>query len=106
MRTWLKVDAEPAIQFELTCVKLLQGDAARASRDHPATFSVAGTFTLNKNTKPLETTATGWREGRRLIVTGTTTIDTTAYGLPIVKQFFLTVDKNVDVAFHLEFVLP
>jgi polyisoprenoid-binding protein YceI len=106
MRTWLKVDANPAIKFELTSVRLVQGDAAHATKEHPATFAVAGTFTLNQTPKPLTATATGWREGNRLVIDGTTVIDTTAYGLPIVQTLFLTVDKNVDVAFHLEYALP
>ncbi len=47
-----------------------------------------------------------WREGKRLTVEGIATIDTVDHGLPIVKQLFMTVDKNVDVAFHLVFNVP
>jgi hypothetical protein len=49
---------------------------------------------------------TGWRESRELVIEGATTIDTTQYGLPIISQYFLTVDRNVDVKFHLVFKLP
>jgi hypothetical protein len=57
-------------------------------------------------TKPLNARVSGWRSGRQLVVDGKTTIDTTQFGLPIITQFVLTVDKNVDVAFHLVFDLP
>jgi len=106
MFTWLHVDVNPGINFQLNKVKLVQGDPARATKDHPAQFTVDGDFTLNKTTKPMETHALGWREDKWLVVTGTTQIDTTDYGLPIIKQFFMSVDKQVDVAFRLVFDLP
>jgi polyisoprenoid-binding protein YceI len=106
MRDWLHVGTHPEIEFQLTTVLPLKGDPAKATRDNPAQFTVRGTLTLNGTTRPLETTAAGWREGNALVVTGTTRIDTTAYGLPIIKQLFLTVDKEVDIAFHLVFDLP
>lgn len=106
MAAWLHVEANPRITFRLTGVRLSKGDPATADRDHPAQFMVVGDFTLNKVTKPLETSALGWREGNRLIVTGATKINTADHGLPIITQLFMTVDKEVDVAFHLVFVLP
>jgi hypothetical protein len=106
MRDWLHVDTQPRIEFHLAKVTCLTGDLSRATRDHPAQFSVLGDFTLNKITKPLATKVLGWREGNLLVVTGAAQIDTTAYGLPIVRQFFLTVDKDVDITFHLVFDLP
>jgi polyisoprenoid-binding protein YceI len=106
MDAWLHVETNPEIRFDLTRLTPLQGDLAHATKAQPALFAVSGTFTLNRVGKALETKAAAWREGRELIVEGTTTIDTTAYGLPIVRQFFLTVDKQVDIAFHLVFDLP
>jgi polyisoprenoid-binding protein YceI len=103
METWLNVTANPDIRFELTQVTPLAGDLAHATKEHPAQFTVRGTFTLNKVGKPLETTASAWREGRRLIVEGTAQINTADHGLPVVRTLFLTVDKEVDIAFHLEF---
>jgi len=61
---------------------------------------------LNKITEPLQTEAIAWREGKYLVITGSFKIDTTAYKLPIIKQFFMTVDKDVDVVFQLKFDLP
>lgn len=106
MKTWLHTDQNPDIRFELAAAKPLQGDLAHATKEHPALFAVTGTFTLNQVAKPLATKVSAWREGRQLIVDGTAAIDTTDHGLPIVKQLFLTVDKNVDIAFHLVFELP
>jgi polyisoprenoid-binding protein YceI len=106
METWLNVTANPSIVFELTKVTPLTGDLTHATKEHPAQFTVHGTFTLNKVGKPLETTASAWRDGKKLIVEGTAQIDTTAYGLPVVRTLFLTVDKQVDIAFHLEFEIP
>jgi len=106
MIAWLNVDANPNIRFDLVKVKLLRGDLAHATKDQPAHFEVSGTFTLNKVAKPLETEATAWREGNKLVVEGTTQIDTADHGLPEVRTFFLTVDKQVDIAFHLVFDLP
>jgi len=40
------------------------------------------------------------------VVTGTTSVNTLDHGLPIIQQFFMTVDKDVDVSFHLVFDLP
>jgi hypothetical protein len=87
-------------------VKLIKGDSSTAVKDHPAQFGVSGIFTLNKTPKPLEAQAIGWREGKFLVVTGTTKINTADHGLPEVRQLFLTVDKVVDVSFHLVFDLP
>jgi YceI-like domain len=106
MFDWLHVHAIPGISFELTHVLSMDGEAARATKDHPAKFLVSGKFTLNKVVKTLETQAFGWREGKWLVVIGKTQVDTTDYGLPIIKQYFLTVDKEVDIDFHLVFDLP
>jgi polyisoprenoid-binding protein YceI len=106
MFDWLHVDVNPAIDFQLKSVKLLKGDLASATKEHPAQFAVGGDFTLNKITKPLEAQALAWREGKCLVVTGATKINTVDHGLPIVRQPFMTVDKEVDVAFHLVFDLP
>jgi polyisoprenoid-binding protein YceI len=103
METWLHVTANPVILFELTKVIPLTGDLAHATKEHPAQFTVSGTFTLNKVGKPLETTASAWRDGTNLVVEGTAQIDTSDHGLPVVRTLFLTVDKKVDIAFHLVF---
>lgn len=106
MFTWLQVEANPVISFQLTEVKLIKGNSGTAVKDHPAQFGVSGIFMLNKTPKPLEAQAIGWREGKFLVVTGTTKINTADHGLPEVRQLFLTVDKMVDVSFHLVFDLP
>jgi len=106
MYAWLHVDTIPGISFALTRVLSMDGKAVTATKDHPAKFLVTGKFTLNKVTKPLETQVLGWREGKWLVVTGTTQVDTTAHGLPIIKQYFMTVDKEVDIDFRLVFDLP
>jgi polyisoprenoid-binding protein YceI len=106
MYAWLHVDTVPQISFELTRVLSTGGKAVSATKDHPAKFRVTGKFTLNKVTKPLEAQVLAWREGKGLVVTGKTRVDTTAHGLPIIKQYFMTVDKEVDIDFHLVFDLP
>jgi polyisoprenoid-binding protein YceI len=106
MFDWLHVETNPGISFELTRVLSTEGNAAKASKDHPAKFLVSGKFTLNKVVKPLETQALGWRQGKWLVVTGTTQVDTSEHGLPIIKQYFMTVDKEVQIDFHLVFDLP
>jgi polyisoprenoid-binding protein YceI len=106
MFNWLDVDANPGISFHLDRVKLLKGDPAHATTNHPAQFTVEGDFTLNKIRKPLEAQALGWREGEWLVVTGRTQINTADHALPEIRQLFLTVDKKVDIAFRLVFDLP
>ncbi|MCE0484870.1 MAG: YceI family protein [Methylacidiphilales bacterium] len=106
MYDWLHVDANPAINFELKDVKLVQGDFDTATKDHPAQFTIGGNFTLNKVTKPLAASVLGWKAGNLLIVVGNTKINTADHGLPIIKQLFMTVDKEVDVTFYLVFDLP
>ena len=106
MRNWLHVAEKPRIEYRLDKLTCDSGVPARATRDHPAAFTVHGYFTLNHATKPLTAQVLGWREDQRLIVTGAIRIDTTAYGLPIIRQLMMTVDKNVDVSFRLVFDLP
>ena len=106
MLAWLHVDLNPDLSFRLTRVTLVSGDPAQATKDRPARFTVVGTFTLNHVSKPLEAQADGWREGDLLFVTGKTKVDTASHGLPIIKKFFMTVGKDVDVDFHLAFDLP
>ena len=106
MLAWLHVDVNPDLSFHLTRVTVVSGDPGRATKDHPAQFTVQGTFTLNHVSKPLEAQADGWREGDLLVVAGKTKVDTASYGLPIIKKFFMTVGKDVDVDFHLAFDLP
>ena len=106
METWLNVTTNPDIRFELTKATPLAGDLAHATKANPAQFIVRGTFRLNQVDKPLVTTATAWREGKRLVIEGTAQIDTADHGLPEVRTLFLTVDKKVDIAFHLVFELP
>ena len=106
MFQWLHVDVNPGISFELTRVISMDGKAATATKDHPSKFVVTGNFILNKVAKPLQTEVSGWREGTRLVVNGATQVNTADHGLPIIKQYFMTVDKAVDVSFHLVFNLP
>lgn len=40
------------------------------------------------------------------MVSGATVVDTTTHDLPIIKKFFMTVGKDVDIDFHLSFDLP
>jgi polyisoprenoid-binding protein YceI len=106
MQAWLGVDANPKIEFRLGKITRTGGDPVHANRASPASFAVSGEFTLNDTTRPLNANVMGWREVPLLIIEGTARIDTTQFGLPVIQQFFLTVDKNVDVAFHLVFDLP
>jgi polyisoprenoid-binding protein YceI len=106
MRAWLHVEASPRLEFHLAKITHMSGDPAHATLAQPAFFQVQGDFTLNHETRPLIAQVTGWRDGPLLVIDGGTTIDTTQYGLPIIHQFFLTVDKRVDVKFHLVFDLP
>jgi polyisoprenoid-binding protein YceI len=106
MREWLRIDVNPGIEFRLAKIKrTAPGDVSRSAQA-PSLYDVTGDFTLNGITRPLAARARGWLDGHTLVVEGTTKIDTTEYGLPIIKQFFLTVDPNVDVKFHLVFNLP
>jgi polyisoprenoid-binding protein YceI len=106
MEKWLDAPTNPRIEYRLEKIERVSGDPAQATKTSPATFTVQGDFTLNHTTRPLSAQVTGWREKGLLVIEGTTTIDTTAYGLPIIKQMFMTVDRNVDVSFHLVFDLP
>lgn len=106
MYQWLRVDQNPAIAFAVTRVLSMDGKAALATAEHPAQFMVFGNLTLNKVTKPVQTQVAGWQDGNLLVVTGATQIDTTDYGLPVIKRFWMAVDKEVDINFHLVFDLP
>jgi polyisoprenoid-binding protein YceI len=103
---WLQVRKNPDIEFQLGKVKLLGGDPLHATKAAPAQYALSGVFTLNKVGKPLKTEAHVYRDGQLLIADGTARIDTVDHGLPEVKAFFMTVDRNVDITFHLVFDLP
>ncbi len=105
MLMWLHADTHPSLGFQLASVKLDQGDVAHPTKDQPAQFTVAGSFTLNGMTHPLKVPATAWREGKLLVVAGAFKLNTGDYGLPQVKQLFLTVDEQVDVSYRLAFDL-
>ena len=106
MYSWLSVTAHPAIVFELTRVKLLEGDTKSASRTKPAKFKVKGKLSLNNHSQPIESTALGWREGNLLVVSGEAVVDTVAAGLPQIKKAFLAVASDVQVKYRLAFNLP
>jgi polyisoprenoid-binding protein YceI len=106
MESWLHAGANPEIVFILDRVKLFAGEPRNATGSDPARFTVQGRLQLNRQEHPISDMADGWRSGSTIVVSGTTSIDTEDYGLPQVRQLFLTVDKKVDIAYHLVFDLP
>lgn len=106
MWEWLKIDAHPEATFTLESVKPIEGDGQKADAAHPARFQVAGTLTLNGVKQAVAGTAQGWREKDRLIVSGNTVLDTLKYGLPQIRQAFLTVGTNVKTSYRFTFILP
>ncbi|HEY3898349.1 MAG TPA: YceI family protein [Chthoniobacter sp.] len=106
MRDWLKIDAHPDATFSLESVKLVEGDVQHAGASHPAKFQVSGELTLNGTKQPISGSALGWREKDRLVVTGQTVIDTLKYGLPQIREAFMTVGTNVKTSYRFTFILP
>lgn len=106
MLAWLNVDVHPVASLQLDKVKAITGGYATADANHPASFEVIGAFSLNGRKQPLASTASGWRDKDRLIVSGETTIDTLKYGLPQIREAFMTVGTNVKVTYKLSFALP
>jgi len=106
MREWLKIDAHPDATFRLESVALVDGDAQKAVVGHPAKFLVRGELSLNGVKQPISGNALGWRDKDRLIVTGETVIDTLKYGLPQIREAFMTVGTQVKTSYRFEFILP
>lgn len=106
MRDWLKVEVHPDVTFALESVKLVEGDSKQADPQHPAKFTVNGTFTLNGTKQPFSGAARGWRDKDRLVVSGEAVIDTLKFGLPQIKQAFLTVGTQVKTSYRFSFILP
>jgi polyisoprenoid-binding protein YceI len=106
MKEWLKVDVHPDATFSLESVKLVSGDAKKASATQPAQFTVSGELTLNGVKQPITGAASGWREKDRLIVTGEATVDTLKAALPQIRQAFMTVGTNVKTSYRFAFILP
>jgi polyisoprenoid-binding protein YceI len=106
MKTWLQIEANPDIVFTLTKVKPFAGEPRNATEKSPARFRIEGELQLHGQKHGLSDMADGWRTGSSLIVSGSTSINTEEYGLPQVRQLFLTVDQKVDIAYHLVFDLP
>jgi polyisoprenoid-binding protein YceI len=106
MEAWLHADANPDIVFILDKVKLFAGEPRNATESAPARFIIQGDLRLNRQQHAVKDMADGWRSGSTIVVSGTTSIDTEDYGLPQIRQFFLTVDKKVDINYRLVFDLP
>jgi len=106
MRDWLKIEVHPDVTFALESVKLVDGDSKQADAQHPARFTVSGTLTLNGVKQPFGGAALGWRDKDRLLVSGDAVVDTAKFGLPQIKQAFLTVGTKVKTAYRFSFVLP
>jgi polyisoprenoid-binding protein YceI len=106
MKTWLQATTQPEIVFTLDQVKLFAGEPRLAREAMPARFRVQGELEMNHQQHPLTGMADGWRSGALLIVSGQTTLNTEDYGLPQIRQLFLTVDPRVDVTYRLAFDLP
>jgi len=106
MFAWLNVGAHPDATFTLEKVQLTAGEFQAADAQHPASFTVAGSFIFNGIARPISGTAKGWRERDRLNITGETTVDTLKFGLPQIREAFLTVGTNVKVSYQFAFVLP
>ena len=106
MFAWLQIAVHPDALFSLQTVKLVEGDYQNANALHPAKFEVRGGFTLNGVRKPIIGSALGWREKDRLIVSGDTTVDTLRYGLPQIREAFMTVGTEVKVSYRFSFILP
>ncbi|MEI9893130.1 MAG: YceI family protein [Chthoniobacter sp.] len=106
MRDWLKVEVHPDVTFTLESVKLIEGDMPKADAQHPAKFTVNGTFVLNGAKQPFGGAALGWRAKDRLLVTGDAVIDTLQFGLPQIRQTLLTVATKVKTSYRFSFILP
>ncbi len=106
MFAWLNVKAHPEAVFQLEHVKLMAGDYKTADEGHPARFQVQGSFTLNGSKQALTGSALGWRDKDHLVVSGETVVDTLKYGLPQIREAFMTVATEVKVSYKLSFVLP
>ena len=106
MRSWLKIEVHPDVTFTLESVKLVEGDSKQADAQHPARFAVNGTLTLNGLKQPFGGAALGWRDKDRLIVSGDVVVDTSKFGLPQIKQAFLTVGTQVKTSYRFSFILP
>lgn len=106
MWEWLKIDVHPDATFALESVKLIDGDVQKADRSHPAKFAVSGALTLNGVKQALSGNAMGWREKDRLTVTGEIILDTLKYGLPQIREAFMTVSTNVKTSYRFTFILP
>jgi polyisoprenoid-binding protein YceI len=106
MFRWLNVAENPEIKCEITRIDSMDGRALTATKDHPALFIAFGTLTWNKVSKPLQVQFSGWREGALLFVMGETVINTSNYGLPVLKNFWMPVDKDVNINFRLGFDVP
>jgi len=106
MFAWLQIAVHPDATFSLQSVKLVDGDYQKAEPQHPAKFAVRGMFTLNGVKKPMVGPALGWRDKDRLVVSGEATIDTLKYGLPQIREAFMTVGTDVKVSYRFSFILP
>jgi polyisoprenoid-binding protein YceI len=106
MFAWLQIAIHPDALFSLQNVKLLEGDYQSADAQHPARFAIRGGFTLNGVKNPLVGSALGWRDKDRLIVSGETTLDTLKYGLPRIREAFMTVGTEIKVSYRFSFILP
>jgi polyisoprenoid-binding protein YceI len=88
---WLQVEQWPELTFEMTALK----------NDENGMVMV-GNLALHNHTQPVEIPITVSSEGDQVTVNGATTIDTTQFGLKVIRKFgILTVDRDVRIEFAM-----
>lgn len=106
MDEWLDIDHYPTIIYHLQSIRLLEGNAEKATQENPARFETTGTLTLHGKTQPMKVAVQGWRDGKHLVICGSATIHTSDYQLPKITTLFLTVNEDVKVHFEFRYILP
>ncbi len=81
----------------------ISGDYSKADSVHPARFGVTGTLTLNAVKQRIAGEALGWREKKRLVVTGDVLVNTLNFGLPQIRMLVITVAPEVKTHYRFSF---
>ena len=91
MRDWMDIEAHPVARFELSDVRMEDGQSI-----------AAGKFTMHGTSREIEVPFTVQRDGDRIVLDGHSEFSYEDWDLKIIRMFIFSVNPDLKPRFHLE----